>query len=209
MAALNGSEIFRRLVSSIEDGTLVSGARLREAELAERYGVSRTPIREGLKRLESHGLATYEPNRGMIIPLLDNDQINELYVVRAVLEGTVARLAAQHATAAEISIFKDMIEADRASIDDAEALSRSNRAFHRRLTLASHNRYLIAQVDHMKHFLLLLSGNTFVDPKRREAAVDEHAQIVAAIAARDMDTAEAAGRDHIRAAHKVRLQTMG
>jgi DNA-binding FadR family transcriptional regulator len=94
-------------------------------------------------------------------------------------------------------------------IDDAEALSRSNRAFHRRLTLASHNRYLIAQVDHMKHFLLLLSGNTFVDQKRREAAVDEHAQIVAAIAARDMDAAEAAGRDHIRAAHKVRLQTMG
>jgi len=209
MAALNGSEIFRQLVSSIEDGTLTPGARLREAELAERYGVSRTPIREGLKRLESHGLATYEPNRGMIIPLLDNDQINELYVVRAVLEGTVARLAAQHATAAEISIFKDMIEADRAAIDDAEALSRSNRAFHRRLTLASHNRYLIAQVDHMKHFLLLLSGNTFVDPKRREAAVDEHAHIVAAIAARDMDAAEAAGRDHIRAAHKVRLQTMG
>jgi DNA-binding GntR family transcriptional regulator len=196
-------------VSSIEDGSLVPGARLREADLAERYGVSRTPIREGLKRLESHGLATYEPNRGMIIPVLDNDQINELYVVRAVLEGTVARLAAQHATAAEISIFNDMIDADRAAIDDPEALSRSNRAFHRRLTLASHNRYLIAQVDHMKHFLLLLSGNTFVDPKRREAAVEEHAGIVAAITAHDLDAAEAAGRDHIKAAHKVRLQTMG
>jgi DNA-binding GntR family transcriptional regulator len=209
MAALNGAEIFRRLVSSIEDGSLVPGARLREADLAERYGVSRTPIREGLKRLESHGLATYEPNRGMIIPVLDNDQINELYVVRAVLEGTVARLAAQHATAAEISIFNDMIDADRAAIDDPEALSRSNRAFHRRLTLASHNRYLIAQVDHMKHFLLLLSGNTFVDPKRREAAVEEHAGIVAAITAHDLDAAEAAGRDHIKAAHKVRLQTMG
>jgi len=140
MAALNGAEIFRRLVSSIEDGTLTPGERLREAELADRFGVSRTPIREGLKRLESHGLATYEPNRGMVIPVLDNDQINELYIIRAVLEGTVARLAAQHATAAEIAIFKDMIEADRAAIHDAEALSRSNRAFHRRLTLASHNR---------------------------------------------------------------------
>lgn len=208
MAALNGSEIFRRLVSSIEDGTLVPGARLREADLAERYGVSRTPIREGLKRLESHGLAAYEPNRGMIIPVLDNDQINELYIVRAVLEGTVARLAAQHATAAEIAIFEDMIEADRAAIQDPEALSRSNRAFHQRLTLASHNRYLIAQVEHMKQFLLLLSGNTFVDPQRREEAVDEHARIVAAVAARDLDAAEAAGHDHIRAAHKVRLQTM-
>jgi DNA-binding FadR family transcriptional regulator len=145
----------------------------------------------------------------MIIPVLDNDQINELYVVRAVLEGTVARLAAQHATAAEIAIFNDMIEADRAAIDDPEALSRSNRAFHRRLTLASHNRYLIAQVDHMKQFLLLLSGNTFVDPKRRKEAVEEHARIVAAVAARDLDAAETAGREHIRAAHKVRLQTTG
>jgi DNA-binding FadR family transcriptional regulator len=102
-----------------------------------------------------------------------------------------------------------MIEADRAAIDDPEALSRSNRAFHRRLTLASHNRYLIAQVDHMKQFLLLLSGNTFVDPKRREEAVEEHARIVAAVAARDLDAAETAGREHIRAAHKVRLQTTG
>lgn len=184
------------------------GARLREAELAERYAVSRTPIREGLKRLESHGLATYEPNRGMVIPVLDNDQINELYIVRAVLEGTVARLAAQHATAAEIAIFEEMMEADRAAIDDAQALSHSNRKFHRRLTLASHNRYLVAQVDHMKQFLLLLSGNTFVDPKRRKEAVEEHARIVAAIAARDLEAAEAAGRDHIKAAHKVRLQTM-
>lgn len=206
MAALNGTEIFRQLVSSIEDGSLTPGARLREAELADQYGVSRTPIREGLKRLESHGLAVHEPNRGMVIPVLDNDQINELYTVRAVLEGTVARLAAQHATAAEIAIFEDMIVADRAAIDDAEALSRSNRAFHRRLTLASHNRYLVAQVEHMKQFLLLLSGNTFVDPERREKAVDEHARIVAAIAARDLDAAEEAGRTHIEAAHKVRLQ---
>lgn len=208
MASLNGIEIFRRLVSSIEDGTLVPGSRLREAELAERFGVSRTPIREGLKRLESHGLAAHEPNRGMVIPVLDNDQINELYVVRAVLEGTVARLAAQHATAAEIAIFEDMIEADRLSIDDADALSRSNRAFHRRLTLASHNRYLVAQVEHMKQFLLLLSGNTFVDPTRREEAVEEHARIVGAISARDMDAAEQAGRAHIKAAHKVRLEQL-
>ena len=209
MASLNGSEVYRKLVEAIEGGTLAPGARLREAELAERYGVSRTPVREGLKRLESQGLAVHEPNRGMIVPVLDNDQINELYVVRAVLEGTVARLAAQHATAAEIAILEDMVEADRTVIGDAEALSASNRAFHRRLTLASHNRYLVAQVEHMKQFLLLLGGTTFVDPDRRERAVEEHARIVAAVSKRDKDAAEAAGRAHIRAAHKARLEAIG
>lgn len=208
MAALTGPDIYRKLVESIEAGALAPGTRLREAELADRFGVSRTPVREGLKRLESQGLAVHEPNRGMIIPVLDNDQVNELYVVRAVLEGTVARLAAQHATDAEIAILNEMVESDRAAGDDPEALAVSNRAFHRRLTLASHNRYLAAQIDHMKQSLLLLGGTTFNDPERRALAVEEHARIVEAVAARDAGAAEAAGRAHIEAAHKARLQAL-
>ncbi len=204
--ALNGSDIYRHLVAAIESGQLTPGTRLRESDLAQRYGVSRTPIREGLKRLESQGLAVHQPNRGMVIPLLDNDQVNELYVVRAVLEGTVARLAAQHATRAEIAILEDVVAADRAAGNDPQALSASNRAFHRRLTLASHNRYLTVQVEHMKQFLLLLGGTTFVDPRRREQAIEEHARIVSAIAARDCAAAEAAGRAHIEAAHRARLE---
>ncbi len=205
---MNGADIYRRLVEGIEAGALAPGTRLREAELAERYGVSRTPIREGLKRLESQGLAVHEPNRGMVIPVLDNDQINELYVVRAVLEGTVARLAAQHATDAEVAILADMVETDRAMHDDADRLAASNRAFHRRLTLASHNRYLAAQIEHMKQSLLLLGGTTFVDPARRTDAIEEHAAIVEAIAARDPAAAELAARTHIEAAHKGRLRTL-
>lgn len=204
--ALNGSDIYRHLVAAIESGQLAPGTRLRESDLAQRYGVSRTPIREGLKRLESQGLAVHQPNRGMVIALLDNDQVNELYVLRAVLEGTVARLAAQHATRAEIAILEDVVAADRAAGNDSQALSASNRAFHRRLTLASHNRYLTAQVEHMKQFLLLLGGTTFVDPRRREQAIEEHARIVRAIAARDCAAAEAAGRAHIEAAHRARLE---
>lgn len=208
MASLNGADIYRELLQGIEAGSLVPGTRLREAELAARFGVSRTPIREGLKRLESQGLAVHETNRGMVIPVLDNDQINELYVVRAVLEGTVARLAAQHATDAEIAILGEMVEADRAVHDDPVQLSASNRAFHRRLTLASHNRYLAAQIDHMKQFLLLSGGTTFVDPARRDLAIEEHARIVKALAARDGAAAEGAGRMHIEAAHKARLAAL-
>lgn len=204
--AFNGADIYARLVEAIEDGGLAPGTRLREAELAERYGVSRTPIREGLKRLESQGLAVHEPNRGMVVATLDHDQLNELYVIRIVLEGTVARLAAQHATKAEIEVMQEMVESDRQNAVDAKALSASNRAFHRRLTAASHNRFLVSQIEHMKQSLLLLGGTTFDDPVRRQAAIDEHAAIVEAVANRDPDAADALARQHIECAHKARLR---
>lgn len=204
----NRTDIYSLLVQAIEAGELSPGARLRETELATRFGVSRTPIREGLKQLEAQGLARHEPNRGMVIPVLDNDEINELYVIREVLEGTAARLAAQHATAAEIAILQDMVAFDRTVLDDVTALLVSNRAFHRRLTLASHNRYLVAQMAHMRQYLLLLGGTTLADPARRTQAVEEHGRLVQAIAGRDMDQAEELARAHIRIAHRARLESL-
>ena len=118
MPSGSGTDIYHLLVEAIENGELSPGTRLRETELAERFGVSRTPVREGLKQLEAQGLARHEANRGMVIPTLDNDEINELYIIREVLEGTAARLAAQHATEVEIAILKDMVESDQARQDD-------------------------------------------------------------------------------------------
>lgn len=206
--AINGSEIYAKLVDGIEEGSLPPGTRLRETELAKLYGVSRTPIREGLKRLESQGLAIHEPNCGMVVATLDHDQLNELYIIRAVLEGTAARLAAQHATKAEVEILQEMVEADRANADDAQALSASNRIFHRRLIAASHNRFLVSQIDHMKQSLLLLGGTTFTDPQRRKAAIDEHSAIAEAVAKRDSATADILARQHIEASHKARLRSL-
>lgn len=202
---MNGSDICKALITQIETGELKPGGRLRENELATQFGVSRTPIREGLKRLEAQGLLVHEPHRGMIIPKLDNDQINELYVVREVLEGTAARLAAQHASAAEIEILLEMVEEDRANIDNLSKVATNNRKFHRRLALASHNRYLIQQIEQLKVSLILLDGTTMREEDRRRAAIEEHADIVDAIAARDFERAERAASHHIAVAHKVRL----
>jgi DNA-binding GntR family transcriptional regulator len=208
MQARTGADIYAELLSAIEEGALRPGTRLREAELAREFGVSRTPVREALKRLEAQGLAVHKPNRGMVIPVLGHDEINELYTVRQVLEGAVARFAAQHASDAEIGILRDMIAVDRRHIDDAEALARFNREFHRRLTLASHNRYLIEQVAHLRQAILLLHGTTLVDPARRRSAIEEHARIVEAIAARDGAAAEEAARHHIGQAHAARLKSV-
>lgn len=202
---MNGSEICKALIGQIETGVLKPGGRLRENELAAQFGVSRTPIREGLKRLEAQGLLVHEPHRGMIIPKLDNDQINELYVVREVLEGTAARLAAQHASTAEIEILQEMVEEDRANIGNLSKVAANNRKFHRRLALASHNRYLIQQIEQLKVSLILLDGTTMREEDRRRAAIEEHADIVEAITARDFDRAEKTASHHIAVAHKVRL----
>ncbi|WP_310618373.1 GntR family transcriptional regulator [Flexibacterium corallicola] len=202
----NGAEIYRLLIKAIETRELKPGNRLREAELAEKFGVSRTPIREGLKRLEAQGLAIHEPNRGMVIPSLDHNQISELYFLREVLEGTAGRLAAQHASNAEIEILQELVEEDRANLADAEKLIKTNREFHRRFYLASHNRYLVEQIDHMRLSLLLLAGTTLTDDDRRRHAIEEHAEIVDAISKRDCERADKAARQHIAEAHKARLK---
>ncbi|EFO28553.1 GntR family transcriptional regulator [Roseibium sp. TrichSKD4] len=203
---MNGSEIYQRLISLIEERDLKPGDRLREADLAERFGVSRTPIREGLKRLEAQGLAVHEPNRGMVIPTLDHGQIAEVYFMREVLEGTAAALAAKHASKPEVEILQDLVEADRQRVEDQDSLVRSNRDFHRRLCLASHNRYLVDQIDHLRLSLILMAGTTLDTPERRETAVEEHAAIVDAIAAGNSEEADKAARLHISHAHKSRLQ---
>ncbi|WP_082735709.1 GntR family transcriptional regulator [Polycladidibacter stylochi] len=202
----NGAEIYKMLIKAIETRELKPGNRLREAELAERFGVSRTPIREGLKRLEAQGLAVHEPNRGMVIPSLDHNQISELYFLREVLEGTAGRLAAQHASEAEIEILQELLENDQKNLADAQLLIRTNREFHRRLYLASHNRYLVEQIDHMRLSLLLLAGTTLNDDDRRKIAIDEHEEIVEAIVKRDCERADKAARHHIAEAHKARLK---
>ena len=85
------------ILEAIDVGIYKPGSRLVESELAERFGVSRTPIREALQRLETQSLLTRD-GRSLIVASLDHNQMAELYVVRTELEGLAARLAAQHAS---------------------------------------------------------------------------------------------------------------
>lgn len=202
----DGVDLTSLLLDAIDRGELPPGTRLVEADLAERFGVSRTPVREALNRLETQGVVARDPRRGAVVATLDYDQLGELYAVRAVTEGFAARMAARHAAPAEIALLHEMVETDRARIDDAAALSQANKAFHRQLHRASHNRYLVQMLDAMRRSLALLSHTSLIWPGRGAQSVDEHARIVAAIAARDEDAAEAAARQHIENALGARLR---
>lgn len=200
------ADLYALLLDAIDRGDYAPGARLVEAELAERFGVSRTPVREALNRLETQGVVARDARRGVIVASLDYDQLGELYAVREVMEALAARMAARHASPAEIALLVEMVAADRGRAEDVAALSRANKAFHRQLHRASHNRYLIQMLDAMRRSLALLSSTTLAVPGRGAQSVEEHGAIVAAIVARDEEAADAAARRHIVNALGARLR---
>ena len=192
------------LLATIESGALSPGVRLREAELAERFQISRTPVREALKRLESQGLVVHEAHYGAVVATISDEQIAELYLVREILEGAAAREAASHATPVEIDVLFEMVERDRGLVDQPRELAHTNRIFHARLRNASRNRYLARTLENLRLSLALLSRTTLAYPGRGAEAVDEHEAIVKAIAARQPEAAEEATRAHIRNAYRIR-----
>ena len=207
-AKSTGINAYELLVNAIETGEFGAGSRLRENDLAERFGISRTPIREALKRLEAQGLVTHVPYQGAIVSQLNYSEINELYCMREVLEGTAARLAAIHATEVEVAILREMVEADHAIVDDPRQLAQRNRLFHRQIYLTSRNRFLLGLFENMRTSLVILAGTTLAAPMRGGESLKEHASMVDAIAAHDPDAAEAAARAHMRAAFKARLELL-
>ncbi len=198
-------DAYTLILEAIDQGVYRPGDRLVEAELAERFGVSRTPVREALQRLETQSMLTRD-GRSMIVASLDHNQLGELYVVRAELEGLAARLAAKHATAEEVRVLNDMVEADREIVNDPDDLSRANRRFHKQIHLASHNRYLVQQLDLVHRSMALLASTSLAAEGRGKAALEEHAEIVRAIAAGDGEAAQAALRAHISKAFETRLK---
>ena len=198
-------DAYALILQAIDRGLYRPGDRLVESELAERFGVSRTPIREALQRLETQGLLARD-GRSLIVASLDNGQMAQLYVVRAELEGLAARLAAQHASPEEIRVMQEMVAADQALVSDPDALALANRRFHRQIHLASHNTYLVQQLDLVHRSMALMATTSLAAEGRGPVALEEHSEIVAAIAARDGDRAAQALKDHLSTAFEVRLK---
>lgn len=198
-------DAYSLILEAIDVGVFKPGDRLVESDLAERFGVSRTPIREALQRLETQSLLARD-GRSLIVSSLDHNQMAELYVVRTELEGLAARLAARHATAEEVRVLGDMVRDDHKLVNDPSALSRANRRFHKQIHLASHNRYLVQQLDLVHRSMALMATTSIAVEGRGEDTLIEHQAIVDAIANRDEDGAYSALRNHISKAFVTRLK---
>lgn len=199
-------DAYSMVLEAIDQGIYLPGDRLVESELAERFGVSRTPVREALQRLETQSVLVRD-GRSMVVSSLNHDQLGELYVVRAELEGLAAKLAAQHAGPEEVRVLCKMVDLDYKLLGQPEKLSRANRRFHKQLHLASHNRYLVQQLEMVHRTMALLATTTFAIEGRDSTALDEHAAIVQAIETRDGEAAEIALKNHISNAYEMRLKS--
>ena len=198
-------DAYALILEAIEAGVYKPGDRLVESELAERLGVSRTPVREALQRLETQSMLSRD-GRSLIVASLDHNQLAELYAVRSELEGLAARLAARHATDEEINVLAAMVRDDRQLLGgDPRSLARANKRFHKQIHLASHNRFLVQQLDLVHRSMALMATTSLAAEGRAEVALAEHDEIVVAIAARDGDAAYGALRRHISKAYETRL----
>jgi DNA-binding GntR family transcriptional regulator len=199
---------YRKLRDAIHAGTLKPGQRIMEIEIAEWLKVSRTPVRDAMRRLESEGMVTHEPRSGLVIAKLDRQAVMELYVMREVLEGTAARLCARHASDMEVEELVELVKTEKQLTGDYEALAQHNQRFHDAIRRGAHNRYLVKSLSAVNDSMVLLGKSQMLLPERAKAAFTEHSEISSAIAKRNADLAEETTRKHVRAAQRERLKRL-
>ncbi|GGE36029.1 hypothetical protein GCM10011360_24770 [Primorskyibacter flagellatus] len=196
-----------RVVAMLRAGTLGPGDRLMEADLAARFRTSRTPVREALRQLEAEGLVSHVPRVGATVRRLDYSEVVELYEMRAVMEGTAARLAARMASAVELAALAEVNLALAEATEPARAAA-LNRVFHARLLDAARNRFLSQAALGLERTMSILGPSTLGDAARAAAAVEEHSAVLDALSARDGAQAEALMRRHIEGAQAQRMRQM-
>lgn len=201
-------QAYQNILDGIREGTLKPGHRITEIEISTWLNMSRTPVREALRRLETAGLLTNTPYSGMQITRLGYQEVMELYDMRVVLESTAAGLAAKHASDAEIYSLNEIMKRYEAATTPAEQ-ARHNRVFHHALAYAAHNRYLLKSLNSIRDSMILLGTTTFEVEGRAQQVVQEHRDIINAIIARDSQAATDAAALHIREAQKARITLLG
>ena len=200
---------YAQIRAAIQAHEFVPGERMREAELAERLSISRTPMRDALRQLEADGLLESAPRRGLVVATLDHQRVTEIYTVRAALESLAAKLAARQATETEIAVLREHVRRQEdTSPDDIETQLQLNRQFHDAIYRAARNRYLHAALHTLETPLALLRGTTYADSNRPAEALEQHKTLVDAIAARDDAAAERIASEHVQAGERIRLMRL-
>jgi DNA-binding GntR family transcriptional regulator len=208
-------EIAYRLRSEILDGKLPLGARLQHEELAARFGVSRTPIREALRQLQALNLVVVTPNRGATVRVLSRNELLEVYELRAELEGFACELACERASEADLAeldqaqLRLSAAVASRKQLPEVEldaSMAGWNDAFHACIHRAAGNHQLIRSIEQLQSLFPHDSVWRAIsnDPAALASMnVDEHLAIVDNLRARRSRSARRAMRDHVRGAGKV------
>ena len=206
----SGAEIaYDLILDSLQNGRIQAGDRVREEELAEQLELSRTPVREALRRLEADGIVEHRPRSGAIIRQLSHTEVVELYEMRVVLERTAATLAAQHGVEAEFNHLQDINQTLAHESSNPNRAAALNQQFHKGLYQAGRNRFLLEAARSLNNSLLLLGPTTLADESRVELVVDQHQSIIDALKLRDAAAAGAAAELHLQTSLAARIHILG
>lgn len=197
--------VFSAIQNAIIKGELQPGSKMSEAELAARYGVSRGPLREALRRLEGRKLLTRIPHVGVRVISLSFDELIHIYQVREAMEGLAARLAAQHMTPEEVQGLKRLLAAHEKQAEFQEGRAyfqeEGDFDFHYRIVQGSRNDVLAQMLcGELYHRVRLYRYQFSVTEGRPQKAFGEHHRIIEAIEAGDAEMAEILMRRHISSA---------
>jgi DNA-binding GntR family transcriptional regulator len=199
------AEIRRR----ITEGVYEQGARLFEDQIAAELEVSRNPVREALQALAAEGFVELEPRRGARVARVPAERAAELFEVRAALEGLMARLAAERRTEADVDLLRSLVDRGLAAVasGDRSSLPMLNTEFHAALGDAARNGLLVETIQQLSHVIQWVYARHV--GQRGAASWAEHAAIVEAVAARDVEAAHRAAAAHIEGARRAYMDAAG
>lgn len=203
-----GERAFFKLMQAIESGVYQPGDRLREIEVADRLALSRTPVREALRRLEADNIVEHRPRVGAVVRTLGQTEVVELYEMRLVLERTAAQMAAKHAADAEIDALARINRDIADAVAGGPRAAAMNQSFHGAIYLAARNRFLLEATRAMNNALMLLGPTTLADAERVATVARQHGQIIEALRARDIEAAGEAADAHLQTSLRYRLKVM-
>ncbi|MTW22293.1 FCD domain-containing protein [Allochromatium palmeri] len=200
--------LFDQLRKAIVEGEIPPGSKISEPVLAARYGISRGPLREAMRRLESSSLVERKPNVGARVIRLSSEQLLEIYVIREALEGLAARLAAEHMAEPAIAELRALLERHRIEVAREGGQSyfqtEGDLDFHFCIVQGSGNRRLISILcNDLYHLARMYRCQFGMKSDRARDALKEHELVVDAIADRDGELAEWLMRRHIRASRRA------
>lgn len=200
---------YQQMREEIVQGAVAPGQPLFEIHLADRLGMSRTPVREALKVLTRDGYLEELPGRGYAVPRRSLDDMREFFELREILESAATRYAALRALPEEIERLEQLCER-YAHERDHDAWSRIGTEFHDLVVRAARNTRLAGMLEALNaHIVMSRRSVALADAEEREAAIDDHRRICQAIKTRDAEQAHALATEHVRRSHTRTLKAYG
>ncbi|NLV16778.1 MAG: GntR family transcriptional regulator [Syntrophomonadaceae bacterium] len=202
--------VFDALKDAIVRGALKPGDRLMEVQLAEELGVSRTPVREAIRKLELEDLAVMIPRKGAYVSSMSLKDIADLFEIRVALEVLAAGLAAERITHEELEDLERILVMKSESIEetDFDRLIEIDVKFHDGLYKASRNEKLAQIINNLHEQIYRFRRTSLASPGRMKEALEEHRKIVEAISQRNIVLAQALAQEHIENAENSLFDTM-